>query len=113
MLKPENLPASDDLVDYGDGTLSAVMFHYSPAGIDLEDIAEEHGFEVIFLEMKTDLDEDHPLRIEYEDEEDIVARWDPKASDGCKLGGKFDDEDRGPFAVFIRRREQAMDDAAS
>lgn len=100
MLKLEDLPPADALIDYGEHGCGAVMFHFAPKGFSIRQIAHEHGFVVCLLEMAGD--ESAAALFERHQNGDVVLpEWNPLAPEGWTLGGKFC-SDEGPFAIFLR-----------
>ena len=102
-IKLQDAPAPDLLIEYPDGSVMPLMFHFAIEGHDLGAIATEAGFETRWQ----DLDErDEPdLYADYFEHgaDDVIGRWNVVAPDGWQLGGKWDTED-GPTACFLRRK---------
>lgn len=104
MLRPEELPAPETLIDYGDGGFGAAMFHYSATETDdIIAIAHEHGFDIAFMSLEDDVGAESLLERNGEGE-NVLAEWNPEVPSGWLLGGKWDTED-GPVAVFLRQQE--------
>jgi hypothetical protein len=102
MLTPDQLPAPETLVAYEDGSCAAVMFHYASVETDLGAIADEHGFDMMFIAMDGDVSEE--LMERYLNDEATLADWQPTVPHGWVLGGKCDHED-GPFAMLLFPRD--------
>jgi hypothetical protein len=105
-LNPADLPPAQAIIDYGNGHLSPVMFHWAAEGQNLEHIAREAGFECRWLGMDDDLDDMDRVFVDYFEHgasaDEILPRWQPtEQGDGWVLSGKWDTED-GPTAVFLR-----------
>lgn len=105
MLKREDMPAPETLIDYGEGGVEAAMFFYAPDDADLCEIADHNGFDVKIVELA---DDPGPTAADLLDEysdgaPDVVQRWNPPMPDGWTLGAKFDGDD-GPLALIIRKR---------
>lgn len=100
-IHPDEMPAPDALINYHDGFVGAVMFHYAPDDCSDEvfrAIARTHGFEINGMHMRTD----DPLYPEYESGSHlVVGKWEPDIPEGWQLGGKHDTED-GPYVIFLR-----------
>jgi hypothetical protein len=96
IIKPEDMPAPETLVDYDDGGLMAAMFHYAEAEADLSGVANENGFHCLVCAL---LDPD--LMKLYEAGENVLTKWRPEPPMGWILGGVYD-TDEGPYALFLR-----------
>jgi hypothetical protein len=115
MLKPNELPAPDALIEYPDGAFGPLMFHFALEGHDLMQIAREQGFELRTLSLDHDnREETAPLRDRaerlFDDDahmETLVADWTPPdLGDGWKIAAKWDTED-GPVAIYLRPQAKA------
>lgn len=105
MMKPEELPPPETLIEYEDGSCAALMFHYASEGDNVRAIAFDHDFEVRLLAMEDDPAAED-LQEQYEaGAHDICKRWTPPVPDGWLLGAKTDSEN-GPTAWFIRKTRQ-------
>ncbi|KWT70717.1 hypothetical protein APY04_0778 [Hyphomicrobium sulfonivorans] len=102
MIKANEMPAPDTLVDYGVGGVMCAMLHYVETDTPFVGIIREHGYEAKFETFGDAEPEDHPLFTEFENGENIVDRWRPEPPAGWQLGGVYDTED-GPCALFIRQ----------
>lgn len=106
-LKPSDLPPPETLIEYPDGSIGPLMWHFAPEGsIDMHAIAEENGFDFTCRYMAVELNADHELiaRLEQGDDGDALLKaWRPLVvpPEGWALGGLYDTED-GPCACFIR-----------
>lgn len=103
-LRSEGLPPPESLVQYEDGSVCALMFHYLTEGMSTLDVARDQGFECCFRTMEHDLGDEHPLVIDYENGGVAWSQWNPTPPVGWSLGAKMDTED-GPYAMFIRKTE--------
>ncbi|MDO8684513.1 MAG: hypothetical protein Q7N50_13655 [Armatimonadota bacterium] len=105
MIKAAALPKPHELVEYPDGTIVAVMFHYLPEETAINRVCAANGYEFVTLKMEDDLDENDPIIQAWIDGEDVVARWIPpefpSGHSGFSFGGKWDTED-GPVACYLR-----------
>lgn len=109
MLKPSNLPPPETLIEYPDGSVTPLMFHYASEAENSKAVLDEQGFEARTLYLESDADNE-ALNKEYEDgAEDVIGRWHPKVPDGWMFGGKNDTED-GLVAWFLRRKAGEGDD---
>ena len=103
MLKPEELPAPDTVIDYGDGTFGPLMFHYATEADRLNFIAREQGFDYKWVEFGDVVPDYDELAVEYANgADDIISRWIPPVIEGWQLVGKNDSE-YGPVAHYLRR----------
>lgn len=103
MMKPEDLPPPETLIEYHDGMCGALMFHYAVEGNNFTHIAREQGFETRFVPLDRD-ENAADLHQEYLDgASDVCERWRPTVPDGWILGAKNDTEHDGPVACFIRK----------
>lgn len=110
MLKREDMPAPETLIDYGEDGVEAAMFFYAPDNADLIEIARALGFETSLRFMDDDYrPETLDLRDQYSDGvSGVVARWNPAMPDGWALAAKYDTDD-GPFAILIREARPAQE----
>lgn len=103
-----DMPAPDQLLDYGNGWFEAAMFHYSGEGSNYSDMAKANGFEVDYLALEDDdTDEGLLLQAKYErggDGLQLAIQWQPAVPEGWTLGAKYDTED-GLTALFLKRKE--------
>lgn len=101
MIKPNEMPKPEALIEYPGGMVGAAMFHFTPGECSGDlycAIAAEHGFQIEGVHMS----EDHPLYPEYaEGSGEVVGKWEPNVPAGWQLGGKHDTDD-GPYAYFLR-----------
>lgn len=105
MLKPEELPAPDTLIDYGNGTFGPLMFHFATEDDKPSFIANNQGFDHMHIEMFDVMDDDDPLVIEYgEGSPNVIGKWTPPERDGWTLIGRNDSEN-GPVAHYIRKSQ--------
>ena len=103
-IKNDDMPKPDTRVRYADNMFGPAMFHYLPEYADPTETAKEHGFDILFVRMADQLDENHPLFRLYFDQgqcASVFAAWRPIAPDGWKISGCYDTED-GPTAIFLR-----------
>lgn len=110
MLKPNDMPAADTIIDYGELGIGPAMWHWSIEGDDLARIAREWGFDAEYVSMENDLygDADQQLMKDYEaGDHTLPARWRPKPIAGWTLAAVHDTED-GPVAWFIRPIAKAL-----
>lgn len=103
-LAPDDLPAPDTLVDYGESGVSAAMFHYTSEHCDFRAIARANGFKAAVTQLT-----ERSLIQRYEDGENILGEWRPKPPDGWQLGGVFD-SDEGAFAIFLRKEQDTTEE---
>lgn len=103
MLKPEDLPAPETLVQYPDGSTLPVMFHYLDSDADLDAIAAENGFDFAILELEYDDSEvAEDLLERYGDGDNtVISEWNPEAPKGWFVAGKVH-SDEGLVAFFLR-----------
>lgn len=115
MMSPDQLPPPDTLIEYRDGVVGALMFHYATELDDLKLIAQNQGFDVAIMEMRDDLGDTHELVLAYDNgasADDVLPKWIPEPRVGWCLAAKHDTED-GPVAIFVRRKQQAIVGPAS
>jgi len=99
---PDHLPPPEQLLDLGDGTLVALMFYFTPPETRLSEVADMWGFDSMVYHL-----DDPRLQSEYDDGvsgADILLRWFPEVPEGWLLGGKWETEEDGPVAIFLRQR---------
>lgn len=103
MVKLQDAPGADLLIEYPDGSVMPLMFHFAIEGHDLSVIAAEEGFETRWVGL--DEQDDPDLYRDYFEggAGDVVGRWAVVPPDGWQFGGKWDTED-GPIACFLRRK---------
>lgn len=101
MIQPEQMPAPETLIDYGNGMVGAAMFHWATEGCSVEDIARAQGFDVRFLQLDNDANFAELADEISEGATDLCERWMPAIPQGWQLAAKMDGED-GPWAMFIR-----------
>lgn len=103
----QDMPAADQLIDYGNGWLEAAMFHYAGEGSNYSDIAKANGFEIGYLALEDDpSDEALLLQAKYERGDDglkLASQWQPEVPEGWTLGAKYDTEN-GLHALFLKRK---------
>lgn len=93
-----SLPPPETLIDYGDGTCIALMFYYAPEGVRFSEIAALWGFDALVYFL-----DDPDLQSAYDDgDTDVAARWNPAVPEGWILGGKYETEEDGIAAIFLR-----------
>jgi hypothetical protein len=109
ILKPEDMPAPDALIDYGDGVIMPAMFHYAETDADLSSVTLENGFEGCTISMEEnapDLFEEYSERgLNLSD----FPNWRPIAPEGFTFAGCWDTED-GPHCFYLKPLEK--DEAA-
>lgn len=101
MLKNEDMPAPETMVQYSDGEVGAAMFHYAAEGQRFDKIASEQGFESRFLLLQ-DCDEPELISAHENGASAICEIWHPEPPEGWQLAAKYDTEE-GPVVMFIRR----------
>jgi hypothetical protein len=104
MITPDEVMPADTLIDYGNGHVGALMFHFAAEGQSYDDIARNAGYETLGFLMDHDpSDEAAALCAEYHETGNptVLIRWTPAIPDGWQLGAKQDTED-GPAVLFIR-----------
>jgi hypothetical protein len=98
----DDLPPPHTLIEYEDGSIAALMFHFAAEGHSFGAIAEQAGYRAIFVDLENDRSaEGQALFIENGDGGNVLDRWRPKPPEGWMLGAIFDSEE-GPCACFIR-----------
>lgn len=107
MLKPEDLPPPEALIDLGQHGCLALMFHYADENAKASNIAHENGFDIAYMDLENDATAE-ALLDRYADGENVLSEWHPPTPAGWFLGGKIDGED-GPFAIFLRRHEELVE----
>lgn len=104
-LRWDQIPAADTLVEYQDGSVMPLMFHFATESEDLTAVLDEQGFEHFTLPLEQDeaasaiwqqIEDDITV-----DSDVILRQWTPPAVEGWRLVGKRDTED-GPIAWYIR-----------
>lgn len=108
-IKKAEMPAPDQVVDYGDGRIGPAMFHYATDACDLEHIAQFHGFEIADKFLAYDDAAPRALQelvgsFDY-DIDSVALCWKPRMPKPWKLVAVHDTED-GPVAIFLRPREE-------
>lgn len=106
MTKPDDLPAADTIIDYGDGSFGPLFLHWALPDSNAYDYAREAGFETRFVFMSEELEPEHELCVDYFEygsaADEILPKWQPlDLGHGWKLVARDDSED-GPRAIFIR-----------
>jgi hypothetical protein len=98
------MPAPDCSVLYSEGMWGPAMFHYASEGCNPRDVARDHGFDICFVTLQSERDDDDPLSQLYADGKlkEVLTAWLPKVpGPEWKLAGQSDSED-GPVATFLR-----------
>lgn len=111
------MPDPLQLVDYGYGVFGPAMWHYCDEDVpwsSFKKIAEAHSYNdvrrVRFYEDKAlgwSDDADMPEIVRREEAgEDVLCDWipTPPSGDGWILVARFNDEDGGPTAIYLRRK---------
>ena len=102
-VQPSWLPPADCVIDYGNGRIGPVMWHWADEGTNLVEIAEREGFEVRAVLC----DENDEATKAYEnggDSDEILKGWKPpeELDGGWRLASKDDTED-GLLATYLRK----------
>jgi hypothetical protein len=101
----KDAPAPDLLIEYPNGTVTALMFHFATEGDDLKAIARDAGYDLRWFSLDEGDEPELWRRYSEDDEgEEVVRDWNPVIPDGWQLAGKWDTED-GPTVHFIRKHE--------
>ena len=100
------LPPPLALVKCASGEEVALMFYYAAENTNLQELANDCGYDVMAIDFFHDVDDGEELSVRYEAGEDIVDEWQPTPQPGWTLALKTD-SDNGPFAVFVRKREDS------
>jgi hypothetical protein len=101
ILKPEDMPAPDALIQHPDGSIQPAMFYYAGESTDCVDIAREYGFDCAFISLEQN---DPELAEEYGDRQltlTDIPNWRPIAPEGFTFAGCWDTED-GPICFYLK-----------
>ena len=107
-IKPNEIPAGDTVINFGNGLLWPLMFLWATEESDLELVANKAGFDVEWVAMTDDLDMNNPLRLDYHAHgaNVVLAEWEPTPpSPEWSMVARYDTHN-GPEAIFARRRPQ-------
>lgn len=99
------MPAPDTVIYGSDGMSWPAMFQYAGEGDDAAFIADQNGFEILYLYLEDDSEELFETYMNDSDFQKLFEAWKPAPPVGWNFGGAYDTED-GPIAIFLKKKPE-------